>query len=160
MSTNIRSAVVGDETVLADLNRFAQGLHVDRRPDLFRATTVQETAAWYRCRLEESTTRAWIAEEAGTPTGYLLAMIHDRQAGPFTVARRYYEIDQIAVDPKRRGQGIARALMLQAIAHARFDGIGDIEATSWSFNDSAHEMFRRLGFSEKTVRFELRGEPS
>src|SRR5258705_13991034 len=84
MSTNIRSAVVGDETILADLNRFAQGLHVDRRPDLFRATTAQETAAWYRCRLEEPTTRAWIAEEAGTPIGYLLPAIHGRQAGPLS----------------------------------------------------------------------------
>jgi ribosomal protein S18 acetylase RimI-like enzyme len=160
MSAYIRSALVGDDIVLARLNRFAQDLHVDRRPDLFRAGTVQEVAAWFRSRLEDSTTRAWIAEDAAAPVGYLIAVLHDRPAGPFTVARRFCEIDQIAVDPTRRGQGIARALMVEALARARADGVDEFEATSWSFNASAHTMFRRLGFVPKTVRFELRGESS
>jgi GNAT superfamily N-acetyltransferase len=60
----------------------------------------------------------------------------------------------------RRGQGIARALMLEALARVRADGVHEIEATSWSFNDSAHTMFRRLGFVPKTVRFELTGGSS
>jgi ribosomal protein S18 acetylase RimI-like enzyme len=87
-------------------------------------------------------------------------VLHDRPEGPFTVARRFCEIDQIAVDPARRGQGIARALMLEALARARADGIDEIEASSWSFNESAHAMFRHLGFVPKTVRFELTGESS
>src|SRR5947208_7328158 len=110
MSTSIRSAVAGDEVVLARLNRFAQDLHVERRPDLFRAAPVQEVAAWYRSRLEDSAARAWLAEDGPTPIGYLLAVLHERPVGPFTVARRFIEIDQIAVDPTRRGQGVARSL--------------------------------------------------
>jgi ribosomal protein S18 acetylase RimI-like enzyme len=160
MSAYIRSALVGDEIVLARLNRFAQDLHVERRPDLFRAGTMQEVAAWFRSRLEDPTMRAWIAEDAAAPVGYLIAVLHDRPAGPFTVARRFCEIDQIAVDPARRGQGIARALMVEALTRARADGVDEFEATSWSFNDSAHTMFKRLGFVPKTVRFELRGESS
>lgn len=160
MSAYIRSALVGDEIVLARLNRFAQDLHVNRRPDLFRAGTVQEVAAWFRSRLEDPTTRAWIAEDAAAPVGYLIAVLHDRPAGPFTVARRFCEIDQMAVDPAHRSQGIARALMVEALTRARADGVDEFEATSWSFNDSAHTMFRRLGFVPKTVRFELRGESS
>jgi ribosomal protein S18 acetylase RimI-like enzyme len=158
MSSYIRQAVVGDDIVLARLNRFAQDIHVERRPDLFRASSLQEVAAWFRSRLEDPATRAWIAEDGTTPIGYLISVLHDRPASPFTVARRFFEIDQIAVDPARRGQGIARALMVQALAQARADGIHEIEATSWSFNDSAHTMFRRLGFVPKTVRFELTGE--
>ena len=160
MSTNIRSAVVGDEVVLARLNRFAQDLHVERRPDLFRAAPVQEVAAWFGSRLADPSTRAWIAEDQASPIGYLIAVFQDRPQGPFNVARRFCEIDQIAVDPTRRGQGLARALMVQALADARAEGIDEIEATSWSFNDSAHAMFRRLGFVPKTIRFELRGESS
>ena len=160
MSASIRSAVVGDDIVLARLNRFAQDLHVERRPDLFRPGGIQEVTAWFRGRLEDPATRAWIAEDSGTPIGYLITVLHDRPQGPFTVAQRFCEIDQLAVDPTRRGQGIARALMLQALAQARADGIQQIEATSWSFNDSAHAMFRRLGFVPKTVRFELTGESS
>lgn len=160
MSAYIRSAVVGDEIVLARLNRFAQDLHVERRPDLFRAARVQDAAAWFRSRLEDPATRVWIAEDSVTPIGYLIAVVYDRPEGPFTVARRFCEIDQMAVDPARQGQGVARALMLEALARARADGIREIEATSWSFNDSAHAMFKRLGFVPKTVRFELTGESS
>ena len=160
MSAYIRSAAVGDETVLAGLNRFAQDLHVERRPDLFRAAKGQEVAAWFRSRLEDPATRAWIADDSGTPIGYLLAMLQERPEGPFTVARRFCEIDQMVVDPARRGQGIARALMLKALSETRAEGVREIEATSWSFNDSAHAMFRRLGFVPKTVRFELKGESS
>ena len=160
MSTSIRSAAPGDELVLARLNRFVQDFHVERRPDLFRAAAIQEVAAWFRSRLEDPATRTWIAEDSSAPVGYLIAVRHNRPEGPFTVARRYCEIDQIAVDPARRGQGIARALLLEALARARADGIGEIEASSWSFNESAHAMFRRLGFVPKTVRFELTGESS
>jgi GNAT superfamily N-acetyltransferase len=160
MSAHIRLAAVGDETVLAGLNRFAQDLHVERRPDLFRAATIEEVAAWFRSRLENPATRAWIADDSGTPIGYLIAVLHERPEGPFTVARRFCEIDQMAVDPARRGQGVARALMLKALSEAHAEGVHEIEATSWSFNDSAHAMFRRLGFVPKTVRFELKGESS
>jgi len=89
-----------------------------------------------------------------------LAMLQERSEGPFTVARRFCEIDQMVVDPARRREGVARALLLKALSEARAEGIREIEATSWSFNDSAHAMFRRLGFVPKTVRFELKGESS
>jgi ribosomal protein S18 acetylase RimI-like enzyme len=160
MSAYIRPAIVGDELILARLNRFAQDLHVERRPDLFRASRIQEVAAWFRSRLEDPATRAWVAEDGAAPIGYLIAVLHDRPEGPFTVARRFCEIDQLAVDPTRRGQGIARALMVEALARVRADGVHEVEATSWSFNDTAHTMFRRLGFVPKTVRFELTGESS
>jgi ribosomal protein S18 acetylase RimI-like enzyme len=71
-------------------------------------------------------------------------------------ARHWCEIDQIAVDPNYRRRGIARSLNLKAIAEIRTEGIRDIEATSWFFNEETHEVFRRLGFLPKTVRFEFK----
>jgi len=158
MTTSIRSAIVGDEAALISLNRFVQALHVDSRPDQFRAISTQDMAAWYRSRLEEPATRAWIAEDSGAPVGYLLAFLHERPETPFTMARHYCEIDQIAVDPTSRRRGVARALILRAIAGVQSEGIREIEAVWWSFNTGAHEMFRRLGFVQKTIRFELQGE--
>jgi ribosomal protein S18 acetylase RimI-like enzyme len=65
------------------------------------------------------------------------------------------EIDQVAVDPGCRRKGIAHALMLNAVSEAKSEGI-PVEATSWSFNENAHELFRRAGFVPKTIRFELK----
>lgn len=101
----------------------------------------------------------WIAEEEGLPVGYILAIVHQGTDNPFCQARHWCEIDQIAVDPKYRRQGIARSLILKAIAEVKADGIRDIEATSWSFNQETHAVLRRLGFVPKTVRFELTSSP-
>ena len=155
LSTNIRAGVVGDEVLLAGLNRFVQDVHLARRPDHFRPTRLEDLAEWYRSRLEQQTTRAWIAEEDASPVGYLLALVHDVPENPFVRARRWCEIDQIAVDPDRRRRGIARALVLTAVSAAKSEGIGRVEASSWSFNDEAQEVFRRLGFVPKVTRFEL-----
>jgi len=111
--------------------------------------------AWYRSLLERPATRAWIAEDDAAPVGYLLALVHDIPENPFVRARRWCEIDQIAVDPDRRRRGIARALVLAALSAAKAEGISRVEASAWAFNDDAHEMFRRLGFVPKVTRFEL-----
>jgi len=156
MSPNIRPAAIGDEALLAGLNAFVQELHLGRRPDQFRPTQSAELATWYRSLLENATSRIWIAEEDGLPVGYLLAIFHEAPENPFARARRWCEIDQLAVDPTRHRRGIARALILHAASWAETEGIPYIEAVSWSFNDGAHEMFRRLGFVPKTTRFELK----
>jgi len=155
MSTTIRLAVNGDEELLASLNRFVHELHLLRRPDQFRPTLVSELVDWYRSLLEKPTTRIWIAEEAGSAVGYVVAIVYDKPETPFSGPRRWWEIDQIAVDPTSRKKGIARTLVRQAIAESRVAGIRDVEVACWSFNEEAHEVFRRLGFVPKTVRFEL-----
>jgi len=159
MTATIRSAVIGDEELLAKLNGFVQEVHLERRPDDFKRTTIPELAAWYGSLLRTSTARMWIAEDAGLPVGYILAIVHQRSENPFCPDRHWCELDQIAVDPKYRRQGIGRALVLRAIAEVRVDGIREIEVTSWSFNRETHALLRRLGFVPKTIRFELKSSP-
>ena len=156
MSPTIRPAAIGDEALLAGLNACVQELHLGRRPDHFRPTQSAELATWYRSLLEKATSHIWIADEDGLPVGYLLMIVHEARENPFARARRWCEIDQVAVDPSRRRRGIARALILNAVSWAKAEGIPRIEAASWSFNDGAHEMLRRLGFVPKTTRFEFK----
>jgi GNAT superfamily N-acetyltransferase len=158
MNTRIRLAVVGDDALLARLNRFVQDFHLANRPDHFRPTRPEELATWYRSLLDKPTTRVWIAEEDGLPVGYLLALVHEAPDTPFVRARRWCEIDQLAVDPDRRKRGIGRALLLHAVSTAKAEGICHVEAASWSFNDGAHKVFRRFGFLPKTTRFEFNSQ--
>ena len=156
MSTNIRQAVIGDEVLLAGLNRFVQEPHIASRPDHFKPTQSEELAKWYRSRLEKPAPRCWIAEEDGLPVGYLVSVVYEASENPLARARRWCEIDELAVSPSRRRRGIARALVVLSIATAKAEGILDIEAASWAFNEDAHEVFRRFGFVPKTTRFELK----
>lgn len=90
----------------------------------------------------------------GAPVGYVLAICQQAPETPFTQPRAWLEIDQLAVDPDFRRQGIGRALVREAVSEAYARGLERVEAASWSFNADTHEVFRRLGFAPKTVRFE------
>jgi ribosomal protein S18 acetylase RimI-like enzyme len=137
--TTIRAAVTGDEELLAKLNGFVQELHLQRRPDHFRQTHLTELATWFKFLLEKPTARVWIAEEQGRPVGYVLAIFQDLPENPFTHARSWLEIDQIAVDSNHRRRGIGRALVLKAIAEARAAG------TSWPGTLRRLRLSRMLG---------------
>ena len=151
---NIRAAVVGDERSLAVLNDVVQRLHVARRSDFFKPTQIDEVAAWFTPLLQKPTTGIWLAEDGGAPIGYVLAFLHERAANPFCPARRWCEIDQIAVRPDHQRRGVGRALIETVLTWARAEGAGDIELSTWSFNDAAQRMFTGLGFVPKIVRFE------
>src|SRR5215471_9678020 len=151
----IRTADIGDGKVLAKLNAFVQELHLQHRSDHFKATSVPNLEAWYESLLETPTTKAWIAEVRGQPVGYVLALCRDLPENPFTKDRAWLEVDQLAVDPNYRRQGVGRALVSKAIDYAQETGLGRIEASSWSFNQEAHNLFAHLGFVPKIIRFEL-----
>ena len=153
---NVRLAVAGDAHALAALNRFVHEMHAARRPDYFKPTRLEETAAWFCERLHEATTADWITEEDGLPVGYVLTFYHERGENPFHRPRRWCEIDQIAVDPEWRRRGIGRALMAAALAEADKRGLRYVELFSWAFNADAHTLFRGVGFEPRHLRFERR----
>jgi len=138
----VRRAASNDVHVLAALNGVVHEMHLARRPDYFKPVRADDVAAWFRSRLDEPTTAAWIAEADGRPVGYVLTFFHERGENPFHRGRRWCEIDQIAVDPEWRRRGIGRALMAAALEEADKRGLRDVELFSWAFNTEAHAMFR------------------
>jgi len=88
--------------------------------------------------------------------GYLLMFVHEGAQNAFRRARRWCEIDQIAVDPAWRRRGIGTALMTAALQEASARGVRDVELSSWAFNSDAHAMFQRFGFEPRLLTFERR----
>jgi GNAT superfamily N-acetyltransferase len=154
ISLRIRPADPGDAPTLAELHPHVHGLHVAARPDFFKEARREDVAAWFREQLARSEVRMWLGEVDAAPAGYTLVYFHERPERPFAHARRWCEIDQIAVAPAGRRRGVARALVEAALKEARRRGIRDIELSSWAFNTAAHEVFLRLGFTPKVIRFE------
>lgn len=154
MPAVVRSALASDAPALAVLNDHVHKLHVAARPDFFRPTSPEEATPWFASHAEGSVSRAWIAEDEGGPVGYVLVFFHERAIRPFTHARRWCEIDQVAVAPEGRRRGTARALIDAALAEARRRGIHEIELSTWAFNAEAQAAFRRLGFAPRLIRLE------
>lgn len=153
MDVTIRRAVAGDQGVLAKLNAVAQDLHITMFPEFFKVTDAHEVANRFQSLLAEETTRIWIAEIGGTAVGYVVAVNKEAPEHALCHARRWCEIDEIAVAPHRQRHGIGSALVREVIADANGNGIDDIELTSWSFNENAHQAFTHMGFAPKSVRF-------
>lgn len=153
MDVMIREAVPGDEDVLAELNAFVQEFHVVNNPSFFRPTDAVEVASWFRGLIETPGARIWIAEQGGSAVGYVVALLRERPANPFCLARRWIELDQIGVRAACRRAGIARRLVDQVLSFARAEAVTEVELSSWSFNPEAHQAFQKLGFAPRIVRF-------
>lgn len=142
MKLTIRQAARCDEAALAKLNGMIQALHVQARPDVFVPVSPAGLAEWFLAVLRNEDQRVWLAEIDGVPAGYLLAVIHDRPATPFSVPRRWCEIDQLGVAEGMRERGVARALVNAAIGWAREHGVTRVSAQCWSFNCRRSESVR------------------
>ena len=129
------------------MNAFVQDVHLEKRPADFKMTNTAELTAWYRSRLETPTARAWIAYVDGLPVGYVLAVVSRRSDNPFSPARLWWEVDEIAVDPQFRRRG-RTSTHSQSYLEAK-TCIVDI-VTSWAFNLGTRTA-SAIGFVPKTV---------
>jgi N-acetylglutamate synthase-like GNAT family acetyltransferase len=155
MTIVIRNAEVGDLDVLTQLLAEVQDLHVANRPETFRELAAHEISEVLRASLENPSGKLWLADIDGVARGYLAAAVRQTPQGPYSFERTWMELDSIGVHRAYRRRGVGRALVKAALAHAEGAGIRRVELVSWTFNRSAHDAFRKLGFVPKLVRFEF-----
>ena len=60
-------------------------------------------------------------------------------------------VDDVKVDPERRGQDIGTALMLRAVGIAREENVDCIELVVNADNEAAKGLYRKVGF-ERTAK--------
>ncbi len=87
--------------------------------------------------------------------GFAVLMICDLPASTVCLARRFVEIDKLAVRPQARGGGIGRALLEEAFAWAETRGVGSLEVAVNDFNKGAIALYESLGF-ETVIRRMMR----
>lgn len=152
-SIQIRDALERDVTALTELSRFVHDIHVEAHPAYFKPFEPGAIAEQFRTRLLRRETRIRIASLGDLPVGYVVVLLRERPEDARCFARRYCEIEEIAVAASRRRQGVARALIEDVRREARSLGIGGVELASWCFNETAHAAFQALGFDPMLVRF-------
>lgn len=157
MAMQVKRAGVEDAAVLAGLCDVVHRLHLEERPDYFKAIALDALQGWFEKTLSDPRVTVWLAEVGGQPVGYLMVMTHERAETLFCHARRWCELDQIAVLPGQRRTGVARALVEHAVAEARGAGFEQFELQCWDFNGLARAAFERLGFTARILRMECSG---
>jgi GNAT superfamily N-acetyltransferase len=149
----IRDAEERDVDALGDLGRFVHDIHVHAQPAYFRSVEPGVIGEYFRLKLQDPNVRACIAHLGDLPVGYAVRVLRERPEDARCLARRFYEIEEIAVSHSHRKLGVARALVEHVLREARSVGIHGVELTCWSFNATAHAAFEALGFRPMVVRF-------
>jgi ribosomal protein S18 acetylase RimI-like enzyme len=89
---------------------------------------------------------ALLAEEDGTPTGFLLARMKRERLG---------YVSDLYVTREARRLGVAGALLLKAAEELRGRGAQVVALDVFSSNDEARAIYERWGFCETRIRLEV-----
>lgn len=96
---SVRIAVSGDQAILAALGARVQELHARERHEVFKPVDLRGLERWFADALASSSSKIWIAHAGEKPVGYAVVVEQRRADNVFTYSRRWYEVEQIGVDP-------------------------------------------------------------
>ncbi len=147
MTFEIEPAELADADAIGVLYAQVQQLHVENVGAPFVEASAEVLAEHVRKRLETAETRALVARESGTVIGCAIGSPRIGEASEFKHETHTLYLDAIAVDNRKRGTGVGRALVEAFVELARESGIPRVELDTWEFNRAARAFFASLGFA-------------
>lgn len=144
----VRFAEEKDLDKINELRKQVNDIHVEGRPDLFKAGFGSEIRDFAKVMLEGENSDIIVAERDGVICGMVCVERIDKPETPYSKARSFYHVQEIAVDKKHRRQGVAKELLEFMIEDAKKRNLRRIELDVWEFNDSAIEFYQTVGFKQ------------
>lgn len=141
----IRFAQSNDIPQINKLREQVNSIHVQGRPDIFKAGFCQELqdhAAWY---LQSENNDILVDDRDGEIVGMVMIDYISKPESPYGLAREFCHVAEICVDEKWRRKGIAHQLMASVCSEAKKRGLAKIELDVWAFND-ALDFYEAEGF--------------
>ena len=147
MDVAVRTARADDRPALirlmGALNEFEAAIE-DNRAD---ASAAESHLDWVNGEIAAQGGVTLVAEIGGSVVGFLSFAIKE-DPGTFVRPehRRHAMIWDISVDAASRGQGVGRALLTAAEAHAKATGIGEIRLYVLESNARARRIYDEAGY--------------
>ena len=152
MSINIRPAKETDYEAVMKIMSQVQDMHVQWRPDIYKYNDKLFTREIFETIVKGNT--FFVAETNNTVAG-ILEITFRHIESPAHVTRDVIFIDTMAIDEGYRGNGIGHQMFefLKTMkAEKNLDGI---ELQVNARNVAAYEMYKKCGFTEKSINMEL-----
>lgn len=149
----IRHAAPEDYEEVEKILRQAQQMHARLRPDVYRAGTVMIEREKFSQLVERGC--VLVCQEGEAVIG-ALCFTQTEITGSRKMPGKVLYIDFLAVLESHRGKGAGSALLQTARETARKSGCGSVELQVDAANHAAIQMYRRAGFSEKTIKMCLK----
>ena len=153
MNIQIRSANIKDYESIINIISQVQDMHVEWRPDIYKHNKSLIPKDIFEKIVENNT--FFVATNENNDVVGVLELINKHIESPAHITRDIIFIETMAVAKEYRGLGIGHK-MFEFIKEMKiknnFDGI---ELQVNSKNIAAIEMYKKCGFTEKTINMEL-----
>ena len=130
-----------------------QQLHVEWRPDVYKPASPLITMDMFEAILKDE--NWYVAEADGVVVG-VLELMKRHVESPAQVMKDILFISTMAVDEKYRGKGIGHLFFEKVKRLKQEKGYDTIELQVNAKNRLAYEMYRKYGFTEKSINMELK----
>ena len=144
----VRFAEEKDLNIINELRKQVNDIHVEGRPDVFKAGFGTEIRDFAKVIMNGENSDIIVVERNGVICGMVCVDYVNKPETPYSKARSFYHVQEIAVDVNYRRQGVAKELLEFMITDAKKRKLGKIELDVWEFNDSAIEFYRAVGFRQ------------
>ena len=128
-------------------------LHVEWRPDVYKPASPLITMDMFEAILKDE--NWYVAEADGVVVG-VLELMKRHVESPAQVMKDVLFISTMAVDEKYRGKGIGHLFFEKVKRLKQEKGYDTIELQVNAKNRLAYEMYRKYGFTEKSINMELK----
>ena len=130
-----------------------QQLHVEWRPDVYKPASPLITMDLFEAILKGG--NWYVAEADGVVVG-ILELMKRHVESPAQVTKDVLFISTMAIDEKYRGKGIGHLFFEKVKQLKQEKGYDTIELQVNAKNRLAYEMYRKYGFTEKSINMELK----
>ena len=150
----IRRAEISDIPDILRLLIQVCNVHQEIRPDIFKRDGVKYTASDLTALLADESRPVWCALEDGIFLGYCFCQWKEMPEGTAVFPRKELYIDDLCVDEKTRGNGVATALFRFVTDIAKAAGVDFITLNVWQGN-SALNFYEKMGMKPRKIVMDL-----
>ncbi len=151
----IRFATVRDIPSIIDLLQQVGEVHHQIRPDLFRSGAQKYDEAALTQLLADPTRPVFAAMDGDTMLGYGFCIFQETKNDPVLCDRKVLYIDDLCVDEKSRGAGVAKAVYDAIIAYAKETDCDAVTLNVWTGNDRAQRFYEKCGLKPQKIGMEF-----
>ena len=153
MNIQIRSVAISDYEAVMHIMLQVQAMHVEWRPDIYKYNDNLISKEAFEWIVKDG--KFFVAENENKEIVGILEIVFRHVESPSHVTRNIIFVESMAIDEKYRGQGIGHK-MFDFLKEMKLEkGYDGIELQVNAKNHAAYEMYRKCGFTEKSINMEL-----
>lgn len=131
-------------------------VHHDIRPDIFRTGALKYTPEELEEILKDTARPVFVAVEGENLLGYAFCIHRNYDGTGVSTARREIYVDDVCVEARARGRGIATALLDRVFAYAKEQECQFVTLNVWNGNDTAQRFYEGLGMTPRNFNMEIK----